>query len=250
MKKYILAVAVILTASAALAQDLSYNAKKLIAGKDKEELFVYFKKYLEIKDKLRADTVSLAILKIDNSAEVKYNLSLTYYKFLGITEVNRLFLSAGNDIKSNRAYLIARRTTEIKNQHDMIWARYYNIVQLDVAWSRIDKSDSLKIQMGQHYNSLAWYSLLTKQAGKARYYLDKSIRYDPKSRYYNTNYPHVLLFNGEYVKAKALYLKYKDLPFDQDYPSYKDVFLEDFKEFDKAGLSNEHLKEITALLNN
>ncbi len=229
-------------------QRMKSNAKLLSAGESKANLMIYFKKYLELKDKMKADSIATAILELDDSPEIKYQLSLTYYQFVGITETHRLFLSAGNDIKTNHNYLLHRKTTEIKGQRNLVWARFYNLVQLDSVYYQENKSDSIRLQMSERMNSLAWNSLLTGQPGRARYYLDKSLKLNPLSKNYLVNQPHVLLFNGDYKNAKKWYLKYKDLPFDNDYPKYKDVFLEDFLEFKKAGLTNSHIAELTALL--
>jgi hypothetical protein len=228
--------------------EIKNNTVSLVAGQSQSNLLILLKLYLEVRDKLRADSLSTLILKNDISTEIKYQLSLTYFQYLGTTETKRFFLSGDNNIRETRNFLVHRNTTEIKNNNRLTWARYYNLTQLDSAYYKLDPSDSVRLQMSEHYNSLAYSSLLTAQSQKALYYLEKSYRFNPKSKYYFTNYPPALLFAGEYEKAKELYLKYKDVPFDSDYPKYKDVFLEDFMEFRKAGLTIPHLEELTGLI--
>jgi hypothetical protein len=126
---------------------------------------------------------------------------------------------------------------------------YQNLVALDSIHYSIAPDSLVRVQMSRHYNSLAWYSILAQQLDKVEYYLDQSIKYDSSSNYPHSNLPLFLLLTGQYKKAKALYLQYKDQPFDKDNRTYKDEFLVDFKELKKAGIRNRDIKKIKRLLN-
>jgi hypothetical protein len=56
--------------------------------------------------------------------------------------------------------------------------------------------------------------------------------------------------NGDYQKAKEIYLKWKDEPFelDKNYRTYKDVFLADIKDLKDSGIQNKYFKKAEELL--
>ena len=138
---------------------------------------------------------------------------------------------------------------EMTKTNELLRGYYFDMVALDSAYYKISQNYVVKTQMAQHYNSLAWYSLLTNKLIDVEYYINQSIKYDPGLKNPYVNLPHLLLFSKHFEQAKTLYLKYKDQPFDKVYPTYKDVFLIDFKEFEKAGLMNDDIREIIRLLN-
>ena len=103
---------------------------------------------------------------------------------------------------------------------DSIRAYYYDQVVLDSISYKTTPDSSVRLQMARHYNSLAY-----------------------------SNLPLLFLLTNQYKKAKSLYIKYKDQPFDKSHRTYKDEFLEDFRELEKEGIINKNIKKITRLLN-
>lgn len=124
---------------------------------------------------------------------------------------------------------------------------YYDLVLQDSIRYATLHDSLIKKQMSRHYNSLAWYSILMQNFDSVEYYLTQSIRYDPLSPYPYSNFPLFFLLTHQYKKAKMLYLKYKDLPFDS-HRTYKEEFLTDFQELERVGITNRNIKKITRLL--
>ncbi len=115
------------------------------------------------------------------------------------------------------------------------WAHYDSLVRSDSIYYRNTGDSAFRIQMGKHYNSLAWHSMLVRKFDHVEYYLHQSMQYDPEGKYPYTNLPLFLLWSKHFEEAKAMYLKLKSQPFDNAYPTCKDVFLIDFKELERRG---------------
>lgn len=103
--------------------------------------------------------------------------------------------------------------------------------------------------MAGHYNSLAWYSIITKNLDDVEYYLNQSLKYDPQSKYPVSNLPLVLLLKGKYKEAEALYIKLKDQPFAAPNSTFKDEFLEDLRLVKAEGINIDNEQEIRKILN-
>lgn len=233
--------------------DDEFNKKKestssVVRGKSLGQLLSYYQLYLEEKDEPRADTLMYDMLKKDSTVELKYKISLISYNYTSDTKTKMLFLSNTSRLEEYRTYFLKYNISALKS-NKYILAHYYSLVALDSIYYEIAPDSLVRIQMARYYNSLGWYSILTQQLGNAEYYLNQSIKYNPGSKYPCSNLPLLFLLTNHYQKAKALYLKYKDQPFDKDIPTFKDEFLEDFEELKEAGIVNNDIEKIIRLLN-
>lgn len=121
------------------------------------------------------------------------------------------------------------------------------MVALDSAYYKIAPDSLTKKQMGVHYNSLAWYSIVTQKLNDVEYYLNQSMKYDPESKYPLSNMPLLLLLKGNYKEAEALYIKLKDLPFEENL-TFKDEFLEDLTLVEAEGIKIKNVEKIRRIL--
>ena len=80
---------------------------------------------------------------------------------------------------------------------------------------------------------------------KAEQYAQEALAIDPSRHWINTNLAASLLFQGRYAEAEAIYRQYKD--------KLKDSFLQDFNEFEAAGVIPKErkadVKRIRKMLN-
>ncbi|CAM4168485.1 hypothetical protein SAMN06265348_105326 [Pedobacter westerhofensis] len=201
-----------------------FNAKKhhiaaLIKGNSPRDISTFYQFYLQEKDQLRADSLVREISKSGNSEKLK-----EYQRYFSKFKISLL--------ESN----VEKR------------AHYYNLVALDSAYYKVAPDSLVKLQMSHHYNSLAWYSIVSNQLNGVEHYLDQSLKYDPQYKYPLANLPLLLLLKGHYRQARALYIKFKDQPFEGPDFTFKDEFLEDFNELAKVGVTSGDIKKITALL--
>lgn len=223
------------------------NPEILCQTKDLELLKTYLKLYLEQQNKKSADVVLNKILTIEDNKEIRYEMSQLYYLF-GHSKFESLFLSDTKKTEDYRNFFINKRS-KISSSYSKQMLYYQELIKLDEAYLKINSDTITKKEAAQHYNSLSWNCLLSKDY-KILKYLERSIELDADSPYPKGNLPHFYLFNNKVEKAKELYLKFKDLPFDKKggYPTFKDAFLSDFKDFEKGGITHEKLNEIRELL--
>lgn len=106
----------------------------------------------------------------------------------------------------------------------------------------------------QAINSRAWYGLLSGKFAEAEALLHKGIALDSSYKYLHTNMPPALLLQGKIEEAMVLFRKWKDVEYGgDDYATYREVFLADLLEFEKAGVIPEEretdVERVRALLN-
>ncbi|MBF4494232.1 hypothetical protein IR010_16910 [Flavobacterium sp. MR2016-29] len=204
------------------------NTANLIKGKNPDIVLNFYEYYLKEKDRSRADSLVSNILKSTNEVSYRYKISLVSYKYTYDTKTHLLFLLDTNRVKQYRTYFLKSSISSLKSNGDFR-AHYLDLVALDSAFYKSTPDSLVKIQMGHHYNSLAWYSILTQKLNDVEYYLKQSIKYDPTSKYPYSNMPLFLLLKGRYEEAKVLYTKLRDEPFDGPDSTFKTEFLEDFR---------------------
>jgi hypothetical protein len=224
------------------------NTRQLITGKNPGALLAFYQLYLKEKDLGRADSIMYQLLSVANTVDYRYKLSMISYRYNADAKTRELFLSARDKVKAYRTYFLKSGVKSLKSNIDM-HTYYYDLVALDAAYYKVFPDSQVRRQMGNHYNSLAWYSILTRKFKDVDHYLDQSMKYDPGSNYPYANRPLILLLNGRYREARAIYLKLKDQPFDSNGLTFKDEFLEDFKELAAEGITNNNIKKVTQLLN-
>jgi hypothetical protein len=150
-------------------------------------------------------------------------------------------------------YLVENDSTK-GGAKDKIISLHKKMISTEESYLKLEMTagdrESAQKTLSIHYNSLGWYCLLSKRYDSLIHYFTKSIELDPTSVYPVGNLPHAYLFNKQFEKAKAEYLRLKDIPFDTaaKLPTYKDAFQADFKDFKKEGLMNDDLKAIMQLL--
>jgi hypothetical protein len=228
------------------------NVKYLTKTNDILKLKNYLIFYLREKDSLNAAIVRTRILKLSDNPQTREEIYRIYLEESEDGNFEFLFLSNTKKIKEYRDYFLSQKIDSISD-NDLKRIHYVNLILLDNKYLEQSPKDSLIVikYLSSHYNSLGWQCIMTKRFENTVRYIKKSIELNENNVYAYGNLPHAYLFTGQIEKAKELYLKWKDLPFDKeaDYPTFKDAFLGDFKEFEKAGIRNENIKGIIELLN-
>jgi len=100
------------------------------------------------------------------------------------------------------------------------------------------------------YGSIAWYQLLNHQPEKAIEASQYGLAIKTNERMeatLHTNLAHGYLFTGEFDKAQAIYLRYRDKTV-SDGRSFKQAVLDDFKEFRQRGIDHPDMSRIEALM--
>lgn len=224
-----------------------HSVSKLLTNKTNATQYKYIGYYYEIRDWKRLDTLFDEMLLIDSSFDRKDYISYYYFMNGADAKTHRLFLS--NSALLDEYSIGYRRLNRERSTVALAnYVQLLNAVMIDSMRYRIKPSDSLRVTLAEEYNSLAWYGLLTSRTKDVVGYLEHSIKLDSASVFPYSNLPHAYLFNKEFAKAKAMYLDLKNKPFNKTFATYKDAFLADFKDFEKAGIMNDNVKEIAKLL--
>lgn len=220
---------------------------KLVIGKSADSMIKFYEYYLEENDIKRADSIVSNLLKVSDDVAYRYKISLISYRFTSDAKTQRLFMSDMDRVKKYRTYFLKLGVSSLKSNKDLR-AHYLDLVALDSVYFKIAPDSLVQRQMGRHYNSLAWYSIITQKLHQVNYYLDQSIKYDPESKYPLSNLPLLLLLKGNYKEAEALYQKLKDLPFEEPNTIFKDEFLEDLRLLEIEGIEIKNVDKIKKLL--
>lgn len=121
------------------------------------------------------------------------------------------------------------------------------------------KAIELEPKNGKYYSDLAWYQLLNRKPIEAIAAARKALELSPEDAVtIETNLASAYLFNNEFEKAKAIYLKNKDaeIPDDKggddehadDERTFKQAVLDDFKKLEEAGVTHPDMEKVKALL--
>jgi WD40 repeat protein len=114
---------------------------------------------------------------------------------------------------------------------------------------------SLKRDLAQKYISAAYMYIFLDKPLEAIRLGEKALTIEPKQTWAYTNIALGYLFSNQLDKAKTIYLKWQDKPWQESghnapdaYAFFKDAFLSDFEELKVAGKTHKHLVEIEKLL--
>jgi hypothetical protein len=110
--------------------------------------------------------------------------------------------------------------------------------------------------LGANISSLAWYCLFEKKFAAAENAAREALNptkylktegYDAKIEWANANLALALLFQDKYMEAEKIYIALKEKPYNN--ATYKDAFLADLDELEKAGITHPDIVKIKAILN-
>jgi uncharacterized protein (TIGR02145 family) len=99
------------------------------------------------------------------------------------------------------------------------------------------------------YNSIGWNLILKKDFTSAVRYLKEGFDKYPSDLFIQGNLAHASLLSGDFQTAKKIYTENKGKNLN-DTLSWVSMVNADFKDFQDAGIANDHFQEILDLMNN
>src|SRR6266487_1720450 len=100
-----------------------------------------------------------------------------------------------------------------------------------------------------YYLSLAWYHLFNRNAREAIAAARKALDLSPhNAAMIKVSLAHGYLFDNHFDKAKAIYLENKNAKLRDDERSFRQAVLDDFKQFEEAGITHPDMEKIEVLL--
>jgi tetratricopeptide (TPR) repeat protein len=110
------------------------------------------------------------------------------------------------------------------------------------------KAIELDPKNGRYYSNLGWCELFDRKPHESIAVSLKALELSPdKAVMIKGNLAHGYLFDNQFEKAKALYLENKDAKL-HDGRAFNQAVLDDFKDFQEAGITHPDMEKIKALL--
>jgi tetratricopeptide (TPR) repeat protein len=110
------------------------------------------------------------------------------------------------------------------------------------------KAIELDPKNGRYYSNVGLCELFNRKPRESITASLKALKLSPDHAVaIKTNLAHAYLFNNQFGKAKAIYLENKDAKL-RDGRTFSQVVLDDFKEFQEAGITHPDTEKIKALL--
>jgi tetratricopeptide (TPR) repeat protein/DNA-directed RNA polymerase subunit RPC12/RpoP len=120
--------------------------------------------------------------------------------------------------------------------------------QYAAAIEDIQRAIQLDPKNGDYYLSLGWHQLFNRKPRESIAASLKALELSPDhALIINGNLAHAYLFDNQFDKAKAIYLENKDTTL-HDGRAFSQSVLDDFKEFQEAGITHPDMEKIKALL--
>jgi uncharacterized protein YecT (DUF1311 family) len=116
------------------------------------------------------------------------------------------------------------------------------------AVQELEKAIQLDPTNGEYYIGLGWYQLFNHMPRESIAASLKALELSPDDAVLiKGNLAHAYLFDNQFDKAKAVYLENQDAKI-SDERSFTQAVLDDFKEFEEAGVTHPDIQKIKALL--
>jgi Flp pilus assembly protein TadD len=121
--------------------------------------------------------------------------------------------------------------------------------QYGAAIKDVQKAIKLDPKDGDNYLSLARYQLFNRKPREAISASLEALKLSPnKAVIIKTNLAHGYLFDNQFDKAKTIYLENKNAKLRDGKRTFSQAALDDFKEFQDAGITHPDMEKIKALL--
>lgn len=199
-----------------------------------------------------ANTISNLGLAAENFNE--YETALRYYN-------EALILFEKLSEKQPKFYDIYKGMMLFNIGHTYNKQKVYNLSLLNlnkaiIIYEKATLSDNtFSIFLSSIYGSLAWNYLFMKDFSSSEKAaleainptrFEKPYDYDKKIEWVNTNLALALLYQGKYNEAEKIYTNLKDKPYKD--ATYRETFLNDLDELEKAGITHPDVAKIRELL--
>jgi WD40 repeat protein len=116
---------------------------------------------------------------------------------------------------------------------------YQNALRIREQQMRLDTSAALRAQVVQEYNDLSYYQLFLPDGAAAAASIRRGLELDVEqaNKYLRKNLAPALLLQGKLAEAEAEYREWAPRAYGMnDLATYRDAFLDDLRQFERAGV--------------
>ncbi len=221
--------------------------KHLLIKNDVQELRIYGDFLFELAEWEEAKQLYEKAEDKEHSKEVLQNL-FVISKFDNEHDFHRvLSLTDPNELEYYSNYF-TQEAEKIESNREKV-PDYQKALRIRKRQLFFDTTTATRITVANEYVTLAYYQLFLPDGKAAEVSLRRALELDPSNKYIPTNLAPALALQNRFKEAKTEYLHWAPKPFnEQNLPTYRDVFLDDFKAFRKAGVKILKMEEIETLL--
>ncbi|MFN0175358.1 MAG: tetratricopeptide repeat protein [Saprospiraceae bacterium] len=136
----------------------------------------------------------------------------------------------------------------IEKESDTLTQYQLHSILCDTLRQRVKIDPQQNPALAEALNNRAWVGFFLKKFEEVESDVREGMALDPDNKYLPSNLAPALLFQGKKDAALAEYKKWMDKPFNEDDPTYREVFLDDLKTFEKAGIiPAARMKDVAAV---
>src|SRR5436190_5363014 len=184
-----------------------------------------------------------AIADLDRAIKLESKNAVAYYERAYAKRQKKD--AAGAIADYTRAIELDGKDADFHKERGDVWLEKK---QYHPAIDDIQKAIQLDPKNGDYYSSLGWYQLFNRKPRESIAASLKALELSPDNAVMiKGNLAHGYLFDNHFDKAKAIYLENKDAKL-QDGRPFSQSVLDDFKEFQEAGITHPDTEKIKALL--
>jgi uncharacterized protein (TIGR02145 family) len=160
---------------------------------------------------------------------------------MAIEKINSVFATNGTLIAWDYGCIghSSIRMSDLKN----------GLKYLKVGLDKFPNSNLAYENLRTGYNNVGWKLILKKEFSSALLFLQEGYEKYPTYLRLIGNLAHAYLLTGNYSLAKKMYIENKGKTVKSDI-TWEAMINDDFKEFQEAGINNDHFQEILDLINN
>ena len=197
-------------------------------------------KHKKVKYFTRLLDVYLALYYIEPTNEKSIiRISEIYDELLNINDYNELLESAFlfyNHFMQNKEISLKLKFPDKALQ-------LYNKI---LNFNEVDKQT--KSDIAQNCGGFSYLLILEKEFKDALRAAQIAKEADPSYLLTYTNLALSYLFTDQFEEAKEVYLEWKDKPYDEEFETFKDVFLADLEDLEQTGITHPDFEKIRRLL--
>ena len=113
----------------------------------------------------------------------------------------------------------------------------------------MEKAITFEPKCGPCYLGLGWYQVFNRKPRESIAASLQALKLSPADALaINANLAHAYLFDNQFEKAKAIYAENKNRKVPEGDRTFAQTALDDFREFEQAGMTHPDIEKIKALL--
>ncbi len=169
-----------------------------------------------------------------------------YRRYLGLVQEDRA--KAKRAIWDDQAQLLEKEVEKVKLEKDRVGPQMDLVNLWEDAYEDMPNDDFVSYFLAAELGTLSWYLLFSEAFDLAEQAAGRGLTVDESQLWIATNFVSAMVFQGDFERAKPIYLELKDQMVDGK-GTFREVFLEDLNTLEAAGITHPDVAQVRELLN-